>query len=774
MSQIPTVERFFFAWEGAPAPAWAALRVLSVRGREGLGRLYRYTLELVASHDSHLTLDELIGRKATLRIATETTPSARYVHGVIESVEDLGDVDAGARGVQFRVVLAPPLVAATMQRKHLIFLDKPLRHVLETTLSRLSLGAGLTKDLVALPLADDDFDPHGEYVAFEAGFRVEVDDPTVLDDATLHPYCVQYGEDDVSFVLRLCEHNGLAVHFEHDQGSCVMVISDHDELRPHLEGPLAPLVKGRELDKARLGARLRPQSATLSDYHYEKPDLDLRSHSKATGELGPIHVFEAPGDHTTPERGEKLAKVRAAALASEATWLEAEVRCRAPFAGCLFELDHPEDRFKGRFLVVDLEVRIDNRSSFGRPDPAEIPYVAKVRALRSGEGGSGYRPPRVTPRPRIHGSQTAVVTALPGATPEPGAQELHTGGPGDLGSVRVRFHWDRDLDRHEKEPTSCWVRVSQLFAGNDHGAIWNPRVGEEVIVEYLEGDPDRPIIVGRVYNGTHRPSQNATARPTWSAIKSFTVPADGTYNMLAFEDQQGQQEIQLHACRDHNVTVDRNESITVAGSHSTGAGSISESSGSTFSMSSEGDMSATTKANFSERSTGKTSLTAGTELVAKSGALMELTAGGNLEATSAAAMKLQAAAGNLEASASASMILRAPTIVHNGTIIKLDAASIVERAITIVISGSSSVKVEGAQVSVVATAKANVQAPDVSVVASGRAQVQGATVAVVGDSVKVIATGTAKVSGATVNVDGGNVNVDGGSVKITGDVKINC
>jgi type VI secretion system secreted protein VgrG len=759
MSQIPTVERFFFAWDGAPAPAWATLRVLSARGHEALGQLYRYTLELVAPHDSQLALDDLVGKKATLRIATETSPSARYVHGVIESAEDLGDVDAGARGVQFRVVLAPPLVAATMQKKSLIFLDKPLRHMLETTLSRLSLGAGLTKDLVALPLADDDFDPHGEYVPFEAGFRLEVDDPAVLDDATLHPYCVQYGEDDVSFVLRLCEHNGLGVHFEHDQGTCTMVITDHDELRPHLEGPLAPQVKGRELDRPRLGARLRPQSVTLSDYHYEKPDLDLRSHSKSTGELGPIHAFEAPGDHTTPERGEKLAKVRASALGSEATWLEADLRCRAPFAGSVFEVDHPEDRFRGSYLVVELEVRIENQSSFGRPDPAEIPYLAKVRALRSGPGGSGYRPQRRTTRPRIHGSQTAVVTALPGETPEPGAQALHTGGPCDLGSVRVRFHWDRDLDRHEKEPTSCWVRVSQLFAGNDHGALWNPRVGEEVIVEYLEGDPDRPIIVGRVYNGTHRPSQNATARPTWSAIKSFTVPADGTYNMLAFEDQQGQQEIILHACRDHNVTVDRNESVTVAGSHSTSAGSISESSGSTFSMSAKADMTATTEANFSEKSSGQTSLDAGTTLKTRSGGLTEMTAGSNLVAGAAAAMHLSATTISLGAL---------------GTITLSAAGSILEQALNITIVAGSKVAIKASNVSVVATGKAQVQGSDVSVAGHTIAVMATGKTTVSGASVDVTAAGTAAVTAATVNVGGGSVNVNGGSVSIKGDVKINC
>src|SRR5690606_2075652 len=133
--------------------------------------------------------------------------------------------------------------------------------------------------------------------------------------------------------------------------------------------------------------------------------------------------------------------------------------------------------------------------------------------------------------------------------------EIHVGGPSDLGCVRLRFRWDMDDARCAEEPSSCWVRVSQFFAGADHGALWHPRVGDEVIVEYLDGDPDRPIVTGRVYNGIRPAPENATQRPTYSAIKSNTSPYNGNYNLLAFEDLQGNEEIIIHAARDYTTNV---------------------------------------------------------------------------------------------------------------------------------------------------------------------------------------------------------------------------
>jgi type VI secretion system secreted protein VgrG len=135
------------------------------------------------------------------------------------------------------------------------------------------------------------------------------------------------------------------------------------------------------------------------------------------------------------------------------------------------------------------------------------------------------------------------------------------GGESDLGCVRLLFHWDRETTRHAQEPTSHWVRVSQMFAGGKgHGALFHPRVGDEVLVEHLEGDPDRPVVVGRVYNGRNLAPEDATARPTYSCIKSMTSPFNGNYNMIAFDDLQGEEKFIVHVAKDYIANVGNNSS----------------------------------------------------------------------------------------------------------------------------------------------------------------------------------------------------------------------
>ena len=159
------------------------------------------------------------------------------------------------------------------------------------------------------------------------------------------------------------------------------------------------------------------------------------------------------------------------------------------------------------------------------------------------------------------GSQTAFVTADPSSK----GAEIHVGGPpgAEIGCVRLRFHWDREEARLAKEPSSCWVRVSQTFAGKGEGAMWHPRVGCEVIVDFLDGDPDRPIVTGRVYNGQNRPPGPASGAATVSLFKSFASPGGAVNNSFGFDDTAGSEQVKMHAGKDWNSTVghDRNETI---------------------------------------------------------------------------------------------------------------------------------------------------------------------------------------------------------------------
>lgn len=556
------IEDVFFAWEGAhhPEGPWRHLRVLEVRGTEAMSAPYSFEIELVRLEDApDVGVEELVGARAALRIATKVDPPWRVIHGVIASAEELGEIERGAR---YRVELAPPLVRAGMMKKSLIHLEKTLRQIVEATLTRASWGAGLAlKDPAAPPGEADDGDM-SRFTPARASLAWRCLDTSRLDDLAARPYCVQYNESDLAFASRLLEEEGIAYHYEHTRDECVLVLSDWDGGRRRLGLPLGPGFLGHAVESVRVGGRLRPRSASLDDHDWRKPRLDLLAQSPSG--VTDFQTHEHPGRYEDArEQGERLAEKREQRLDTERTWAAADARSRLVSAGSIFTLEHPNGRWSGEYLITAARTTLRQRGSFSTKGE-EDPFLAQISALRCGapgkRGESRFRPERVTPRPRIQGSQTAVVTAEPSAADA----EINVGGPEDIGCVRARFHWDRDVGRHAIEPTSCWIRVSQLFAGASHGAIWSPRVGEEVIVDFLEGDPDRPIITGRVYNGVNRPAESPAARPTWSAIKSYTSPRNDNYNMIGFEDLQGQEQIVVHAARDLDETV--------LAAHNTGVG----------------------------------------------------------------------------------------------------------------------------------------------------------------------------------------------------------
>lgn len=551
---------FDLAWEGASDPGgpWQHLRVVELRGTEGISTLYRYEITAHArSSAPAMDPDELVGSRATLRIATHAEPPYRLVHGIFTEAEELGTT---GEGTLYRLVLSPPL-ARTMHRSRCrIFLEKTLRQILEAVLQG---DSGFTADTSAAVTAGAgalDFTPARELYAFR------VSQSARFDQVTARPYCVQYNESDFAFLSRLLEEEGIGYHFEHGDGACLLVLADLDTGRSRLEPflPLGPKVRGRELSAMKLGARLRARKVSLQDYDWKKPALAMAV--EQAGGAGDLVDHEYPGRYLeAPDLGKPLAAARLERLGFEASYALGEGTCRLLAAGQVFALENMSGRHDGEYLVTRMEVRGTQPGELALaaslPGTGEsVPYTATFECARRGKGTeSRFRPARVTPRPRILGVQTAVVTAEPGAS----GKEIHVGGPpgGEIGCVRVKFHWDQDGARQAKEPTSCWVRVSQVFAGAGQGAVWHPRVGVEVLVELEEGDPDRPIVVGRVYNGQNKPP---TVVPELSTMKSMTSPGDGTYNELTFDDTAGKQRILLHASRDWNSEVahDRSETVT--------------------------------------------------------------------------------------------------------------------------------------------------------------------------------------------------------------------
>ncbi|MBU1754105.1 type VI secretion system tip protein VgrG, partial [bacterium] len=308
-------------------------------------------------------------------------------------------------------------------------------------------------------------------------------------------YCVQYRESDFNFICRLLEEEGIFYFFQHNAGNGkeLLVFGDSFSAYPDC-APLKEVIY-RETTGADLPAGLehvsecRLQQAvcfgktSLNDFNYEKPSMLLitTASSKQNTEL---EIYDYPGKYNVKDVGEKLAKIRLEELNTERIVLSGSSNCHSFAAGAKMTLvQHPRKDINKTYLVVSVHHMGSQESDCTDYDnhfeciPVNVSFV----------------PPRTTPRPTVKGSQTATVVG-------PSKEKIYFD---EFGRVKVQFHWDREGKRDEN--TTCWVRVSQGYAGANHGMQFMPLIGDEVIVDFLEGDPDKPIITGRVYNGNNMP-----------------------------------------------------------------------------------------------------------------------------------------------------------------------------------------------------------------------------------------------------------------------------
>ena len=765
MAMMDGAHDYNFAWDGEPAHlAWSHLRVLEFAGEETLNEPFWFEIELHRDEGApDVGARELIGSRAALCWRTHTEPGWRIVHGVIASAVELGDIDGGAGAGRYRVVLRPPSWQRHLLEEAHIHLDESPQTIVDATLKRV----GLTRKDGARPAA-----PSGlpaTYAPPQLTYSWRISSSPRLDDAEARPYCVQYFEPDLAFISRILEEEGISYHYEHGEDECRLVMSDFDQGRMPLDPPLplGPELLGREVPQWNDGARMSPRAAHLDDYDWRRPELDLGalSHSAASGGITRMWPGRYGGSQET---GRLLAEVREQRFDSERHYAHGSSRCRALGAGSVFHLDHPKERLRGSYLVTSIRHRGRERGWFAA-DPGLEPYTAEIECLCCDAPGdaSDFRPALVTPRPRIYGVQTAVVTA------EPEAQdaEINVGGPAELGCVRVRFMWDIEASnrlQEERQATSCWIRVSQLFAGASHGAMWHPRVGEEVIVEHLDGDPDRPIVTGRVYNGQRRPHVSATQRPTYSAIHSLTSPYNGNYHLISFDDLQGQELFLMHASRDMQIDIERNYTRNTKAHDAINAGSQSISVGSwqTISVGTEqtitvgtnqtigvgGDQAIGVVGNQAMDIGGNRRLSVGINETIEVGANQTIGIGGDqsLGITGSQAMDI---GGDQRIEAGGLIQGKAGSVFHShgGAFVYVTAGSgIIARAPDVHISGIGSVHVRGPRVTV----------------SGSDIHVDGGTVAVVGAAKVTVHGATVEMTGGTINVGAGTVNINGGAINL--------
>jgi type VI secretion system secreted protein VgrG len=782
---------FRFAWEGAQGAPWAHLLVARVRAHEQMSALFRYELVVLAKAPApEVDPSDLVGQHGTLRISTLTNPVCRVVHGVISEAEELYPVP---EGMIVRLVLSPPLVRAAHRKRSRIFLDKSLRQIIEAVLNTDKLY----QQAPNVPLTPDD-GMNPDFSVALSQYTLRIADTSRLDDPTVRPYVVQYNETDLDFLARLLEEEGISYHFENGFGVSLLVLSDADGGRDRLDpfDPCGVGIPGRDVSSMKIAAKLRPKKVQLDDYDWRKPKLLLTTNTAAASDDLVEHHFPG-GYQDAPIRGEALAKIRLDRYAVEADYSVGEGKLRVLGAGSIFHLESNKPRYEGEYLVTAIDITIEQSGVATIPgQPQNVPYIAQFECVRRGKDGvtqeSRYRPPRITPKPRILGSQTAFVTAAPGMQ----GAEIHVGGPidGEIGCVRLRFHWDRDFERHQTEPTSCWVRVSQTFTGAGLGAVWHPRVDSEAVVEFVDGDPDRPIITGRVYNGANLPPAPSVGSPTISTFKSLSSPGATGYNEFMFDDARGAELVKIHAARDWNNEVmhDRNETI-YNDSNSTVRHNRTEMTGQ--------NRSTTVGNNNTEIVAANESISVGQNQSTSVGVNQALSVGVN-QSTVVGANQITTVGANQTVNVAA---MQTTSIGANHTVtvggaetITIGAAQtetiggahtmVVGGADTITVGGAQNIAVGGVQNISVGGAQTlsaggtqTLTAPNQVLEAGGSISLTGggsitATApftAITGDGMLVLTGATTLVTGGTISIRGGTIAITGGAVTINGNpVKI--
>ncbi len=481
--------------------------VHSVRGQEEVSRPFRYEVDFSTDN---LELDAARGASAQLHLQ-DVFGNERFVGGAVEAVSVLA---SSIERTRFRVVLVPLPHLVSYRHGFGIFQDKDVPEIVKQVFT----AAGLDPKLFHWELSK-------KYPK--------------------RPYCAQYDETDWSFISRLLEEEGIYYAFEQSAEGCVMIFRD-DSSSAATAGEL-PFRFDSQLHGQAVRAwdvvceeRASISKVTLNDYDRLKPSLDLAAHEEVSDKALPKREwYEYPGRYGVPAEGKRLARVRLEELRCQRKRARARTNAIFVAAGTRVKLaGHPSA--DGEYFVdrVEFRARIDSEEGKGPlVDPG--PQQCQL-ALELLPGAQPFRPARATPRPSITGLQTARVTG-------PSSEEIHCD---EHGRVKVQFHWDRRGKLDDK--SSCWIRVVQAHTT---GSVMIPRVGWEVLVEFVHGDPDRPLCHGRLYNPLFTPPYELPAQKTVSGHRSMSSPGGRGTNEVKFDDAGGSQQLAIHAQKDMNVKV---------------------------------------------------------------------------------------------------------------------------------------------------------------------------------------------------------------------------
>ena len=487
----------------------------SFKGEEGLSRLFNFELTMV-SENRAIAFDAIVGQNVTVGIVL-ADGKQRYINGIISSFSQ-----GGGRGEQegtpwfscYRATMVPWFWVLTKTTDSRIF-------------QNLSVPDIVQKVFQDQGFSDFKLSLHGTYDKRE--------------------YCVQYQETDYNFVSRLLEDEGIFYFFEHENGKHTMVLADSPAEHKPCPGQKSvsyELITGglREEDaitSLELTQQLRAARYTLKDFNFKVPNTNLKVEVKSQTQLGPGNreLYDYPGNYEKKSVGETLAKIRIEEEEAQSIKLYGASYCRSFSCGFHFNLkDHYRRDLNKKYVLVS--VRHEATDGYGVDAKQE--YRNTFECIPH---SVPYRPPRLATKPMVRGTQTAIVVG-------PSGEDIYTD---EHGRVKVQFHWDREGKADDK--SSCFIRVSQSWAGNGWGGMQIPRKGHEVIVDFIEGDPDRPIIIGNVYHGTNVPPYKLPDHKTKSTLKSSTSKGGAGFNEIRFEDDKGNEQVFIHGEKNLDVRV---------------------------------------------------------------------------------------------------------------------------------------------------------------------------------------------------------------------------
>jgi len=523
------------------------LRAMS--GYEELGRLFEYGLELL-SPDVNIKLTDVLGQSVTVTVHLRDG-GFRYFNGYVSRFS-YGGVSGDS--AVYRATVHPWLWFLTRTADCRIF------------------NAQTVPDIVKRIF----------------GYYPEAQFEGALPGYAPHDYVVQYRETDFNFVSRLMEEAGIYYYFRHEQDQHKLVFADaqaaHDKYALGTVPYLPTTSSGRHaidhFDMWRVSQEVQPAGYAMKDFDFQKPRGDQLSSAPLEQDKPKRTVrgayFDYPGGYLDLGVGEALAKIRVDEISTQYELVETQGTTRALGIGQIFTMtDLPRLDQNREYQVVRAHYEIRTHDTASGEDEEHDIFRASYTLL---DLKQQFRPARQTPKPIVQGPQTAIVVGDKKTVDD--KSEICTD---KFGRVHLRFYWERlgqerpgkkdDADT-KNEDLTCWVRVSQLWAGSQWGGIHIPRIGQEVVVDFLEGDPDRPLVTGRVYNNDNMPPYELPTNKTQSGIKSRSAVGAGpsNFNEIRFEDKKGAEELHLQAERDQSTLVKRNQSITVNGDRSVSVG----------------------------------------------------------------------------------------------------------------------------------------------------------------------------------------------------------